>query len=212
MTHITIMGNKPSEIAPLKENELRVFASSTNFTHEQIQLIYQHFIRISAARKDDGVVDYDEFLQLTRKEDNLLSRSIFDSIDSNSDKVINFKEFVTFLSVFKSGWPEEKKQYAFKIFCDEDGKTISKKRMTALTKEILVGNANESYFVLDDQEVKELLDSTFCSYADENVITFDEFSKMVDNNPFFLKWLEIEIPETVQKKNSKRCFVCSSYK
>ena len=103
------MGNKSTieENSSLLPNELQDFSNITNFSDEALIKLHNHYKRISSLQTDDGVIDYAEFSEIISRDNNM-TKKIFNAIDINKDGVINFREFIKYLSVFTNGSEEDK--------------------------------------------------------------------------------------------------------
>jgi Ca2+-binding EF-hand superfamily protein len=55
------MGVTNTKIKCLKSNELLEFSKVSTFTSEEINDLYLFFNQLSKAKRDDGVIDYEEF-------------------------------------------------------------------------------------------------------------------------------------------------------
>ena len=91
------MGNGKSKSTMLKDTELNEFKNLTSFSNEIVIKLHNHYKHFSSVQIDDGVIDYSEFCALISRQ-NELTKRIFNSIDINKDGVINFREFIKFIS------------------------------------------------------------------------------------------------------------------
>lgn len=57
------MGVSNTKVKCLKSNELVEFSKVSTFTSEEINDLYLYFNQLSKSKKDDGVIDYEEFCQ-----------------------------------------------------------------------------------------------------------------------------------------------------
>ncbi|RLN45705.1 hypothetical protein BBJ28_00018497, partial [Nothophytophthora sp. Chile5] len=88
----------------LGDAEVAEFASSSNFTVDEVVALHAHYDLISSAVRDDRLIDRSEFqtaLGFTVKESLYVDR-IFQLFDSNSDNFISFSEFLQSVSVLSS--------------------------------------------------------------------------------------------------------------
>src|SRR5690349_14645268 len=116
----------------LKNSELIDFHNMSSLPNEILISLHKHFAYFSSVLNDDGMIDYEEFCQMLNKNDNLLCRRIFNAIDLNKDKKINFREFLKFFSCFMTGSYDEQISLSFKIFCKDDNKYIDKNLMFSI--------------------------------------------------------------------------------
>ena len=108
------MGNGKSKSTMLKDTELNEFKNLTSFSNEIVIKLHNHYKHFSSVQIDDGVIDYSEFCALISRQ-NELTKRIFNSIDINKDGVINFREFIKFISIFINGSLEEQIKLSFNI-------------------------------------------------------------------------------------------------
>ncbi len=55
------MGVGNTKIKCLKSNELVEFSKVSTFTSEEINDLYLYYNQLSKSKKDDGVIDFEEF-------------------------------------------------------------------------------------------------------------------------------------------------------
>ena len=101
----------------------------TSFPNDIVNDLHSLFNSYCNLVKDDGVLDYEEFLLMINKPDGTLTRQIFKGLDNNKDNQINFREFVKFISCFVNGTNDEKANLTFKIFANEETKLIEKNKI-----------------------------------------------------------------------------------
>lgn len=93
------MGSRPSA-NNLKEVEIFEFSKVSTFTPKEINDFFLYYRLWSSSQKDDGVIDYPEFLSALHLQDCALSKRLFMLFDTNNDNVINFREFLIAFSSF----------------------------------------------------------------------------------------------------------------
>ena len=93
------MGSRASGKS-LKEVEIFEFSKVSTFTPKEINDFFLYYRLWSSSQKDDGVIDYGEFLSALKLKDCAFSQRLFALFDSNNDKVINFREFLVAFSNF----------------------------------------------------------------------------------------------------------------
>lgn len=103
----------------LSDDQVAAFASSSNFTPDEVVALHVHYDLISSAKRDDGLIDRSEFqtaLGFTVKESLYVDR-IFQLFDTNNDNFISFDEFLQSVSVLSSkGSTAEKVKCASSLF------------------------------------------------------------------------------------------------
>eukprot|EP00300_Choanocystis_sp_HF-7_P013954 c18516_g1_i1.p1 GENE.c18516_g1_i1~~c18516_g1_i1.p1 ORF type:complete len:178 (-),score=51.74 c18516_g1_i1:36-569(-) len=166
------MGANQSQLSP---QELKAMQQETHFTDEEIKRLYRRFRKLD---KDlTGTITKDDFLGLPELAMNPLVDRVVAIFDVNHDESINFKEFITALSVFSAqGSREEKLKFAFKIYdIDGDG-FISNGELFQVLK-MMVGTN------LTDVQLQQIVDKTIIE-ADldkDGMISWSEFENIVQD-------------------------------
>lgn len=204
------MGSGKSKSTILKETELNEFKNLTSFSNEIVIKLHNHYKRFSSVQIDDGVIDYSEFCTLISKQ-NELTKRIFNSIDVNKDGVINFREFIKFISCFIHGTQEEQIQISFKIYCAENNNFIDKETMLVILKEIMTEDKNLSYF-FDEKTIERIINYTFSIYEnEENCIKYENYKALIQKHPRILSWLKVDLDKIkCIKEDDKEKFRCFS--
>eukprot|EP00761_Pharyngomonas_kirbyi_P013531 gb/GECH01013560.1/.p1 GENE.gb/GECH01013560.1/~~gb/GECH01013560.1/.p1 ORF type:complete len:178 (+),score=46.99 gb/GECH01013560.1/:1-534(+) len=166
------MGANASSLRP---EEIEEMQRGTNFSSKEIKRLYKRFKKLD--KDGSGTITSDEFMMIPELAVNPLVKRVISIFDANRDDSVNFKEFISALSVFSvRGGQEEKLKFAFKIYdIDGDG-FISNGELFQVLK-MMVGNN------LSDVQLQQIVDKTILE-ADEDKdgkISFDEFSKVLAN-------------------------------
>jgi Ca2+-binding EF-hand superfamily protein len=203
------MGGGKSKSTILKDTELNEFKNLTSFPNDIVIKLHNHYKHFSSVQIDDGVIDYSEFCALINRQ-NELTKRIFNSIDVNRDGVINFREFIKFISCFINGTNEEQIQLSFKIFSTDNNKLIDKKTICLLIREIMSNDKNLNSF-FDDNSVDIIVNETFSQYAsEENCINYDNYKALIQKYPRILIWLRVDLDKikSLKEENQEkfRCF------
>lgn len=222
------MGNRQlSEPPKLRRSELEEFSKQTLLLPTVIEKLYVHFFRISRSKTEDGVIDLSEFcLSIKKSETSMISERIFHMFDSNSDGVINFREFITGISAFSDSQDllvkenitmvavrmKEKIDLSIRIY---DLHSANKIYVRDLRK-ILESLVQERNFLnLSKKQIKKIVShsiSTEKTFEDENGKYWDQlgYTQMVMKNPKIFKWLSVDLEtikrESKQQRNSHKCF------
>ncbi|KAL1922409.1 uncharacterized protein VTP21DRAFT_9948 [Calcarisporiella thermophila] len=154
---------------------LEDMVNTTNFTAEEIQRLYRRFMKLD--KDGSGTIDKDEFLSIPQVANNPLASRMIDIFDEDGGGDVDFKEFITGLSIFSAkGNKTEKLRFAFKVYdMDRDG-YISNGELFLVLK-MMVGNN------LRDQQLQQIVDKTIME-ADKDQdgrISFEEFLAVVEN-------------------------------
>ena len=218
----------------LKIAEIQEFSKQSLFSSMLIEKLYGHFYRIASSQKDDGVIDFDEFCFIIQKAQNrsLAIERLFNLFDANHDGVINFREFIQGLSTFNipdsfevknnqhslisSAKLKEQIEVSFRIIDINNTKKIYMRDLASL----LISSLKENLYInLSNVQVELIIKNTFENQShgrDEygSFFSFDDYSKLVANNPSIVKWLsadtEIIIQEIYKKNNQKSRSKCIS--
>ena len=204
------MGSGKSKSTILKDTELNEFKNLTSFSNEIVIKLHNHYKHFSSVQVDDGVIDYSEFCSVISRQ-NELTKRIFNSIDVNKDGVINFREFIKFISCFIHGTLEEQMQLSFKIFCADSNKFIDKETLLAMLRESISDDKNLSQF-LDEKTLEKVVSNTFAQFEnEENCIKYENYKIMIQKNLKILSWLKVDLDKIkyVKEENNER-FKCFS--
>lgn len=209
------MGKRSSKhVASLLPNEISDFQNITGFTEEVLVKLHSHYRHFSSIQTDDGVIDFSEFCQMIQKEKNMTKR-IFNAIDTNKDGVINFREFVRFISCFINGSHEDKVRLSFKIFADDRTERISSHTMISLLTDISKQDSKRIGEFFDNTEISHSVDQTFRSCGKGDSMDFESYRSLVAKNSFILNWLKVDVEriregkfKKIQNSKSNVCFSC----
>eukprot|EP00026_Physarum_polycephalum_P015563 Phypoly_transcript_16276.p1 GENE.Phypoly_transcript_16276~~Phypoly_transcript_16276.p1 ORF type:complete len:202 (+),score=28.80 Phypoly_transcript_16276:62-667(+) len=177
----------------LTKKDITELVQQTHFSEDEIKKLHMHFKKISTSIHSDGVIDLAEFQQALGLKNSAFAERLFDVFDKNKDAVINFREFVSGLSVFcAKGTLDEKLQLSFRIYDhDEDG-FIDKDELMSMLRAIMFDNL---IFNLSEHHMQALVDSTF-KEADTNgdsKISYQEYRDLVNKHPTILNSLTLNL-------------------
>eukprot|EP00761_Pharyngomonas_kirbyi_P011762 gb/GECH01011788.1/.p1 GENE.gb/GECH01011788.1/~~gb/GECH01011788.1/.p1 ORF type:complete len:197 (+),score=63.60 gb/GECH01011788.1/:1-591(+) len=193
---------QPNSKTKLKRNELKKLAETTHFDVDEVQDLYDQFKNISASRSDDGVIDKKEFQQALGLQDSLFVDRMFSLFDEDKDSCIEFKEFLTGLSVFcEKGTIDEKLKFSFRIYDFDDDGCITKDELHRLLEASLVENS----LGLSKEQLQSLVDATFAE-ADtdgDGRISFEEYRVLVTKHPSMISNMTISSPIRKKDKTSQ---------
>ncbi len=207
------MGSKTSKETILNTSELNEFHNMTLFSNEILIKLHDYYKFFSAIQTDDGVIDFDEFCILVKKNDKNLTKRIFNAIDANLDGSINFREFIKFISVFINGSLDEQINISYKIFSNPLTKTIEVNTMCFLIKDVVTADDSLSKFFTDEL-IDMIVRKTFTSLGGnvDNPIEFELYRDMINKYPDIMKWLKVDLEKIKnsrieQKSKKKKCFL-----
>ncbi len=188
------MGNSKSNQTILKTSELNEFHNMTLFPNDVLIKLHDYYRHFSSIQTDDGVIDFDEFCILIRKDERNLSKRIFNAIDVNLDGSINFREFIKFISVFINGTLEEQISLSFKIFSNTDSKNIEVETMTTLLKDVVKTEESLLNFFYDTL-IDIIVKDTFLKIGGDlnKPINYEKYKEMIKLCPDILNWLKVDM-------------------
>lgn len=190
------MGGTKSKETTLKISELNDFHNMTLFSNEILIKLHDYYKHFSSIQTDDGVIDFDEFCIIIKKNDRNLTKRIFDAIDVNSDGSINYREFIKFISVFINGNFDDQIVWSYKIFSNPETKTIEIETMKNLIKDIVMAEESLCKF-FNNELIDMIVVETFKSICgqEENlqVINFELYKNMIIRYPSILSWLKVDL-------------------
>ncbi|RLN58578.1 hypothetical protein BBJ28_00019267, partial [Nothophytophthora sp. Chile5] len=167
----------------LSDAEVAEFASSSNFTVDEVVALHVHYDLISSAVRDDRLIDRSEFqtaLGFTVKESLYVDR-IFQLFDSDNDNFISFSEFLQSVSVLSSkGSTAEKTKFSFDLLdFDRDGKLSTQELLSMLEACIQENSINIPPECLATIVAKTMED---VDLDKDGFISFDEYRVMTEAN------------------------------
>jgi Ca2+-binding EF-hand superfamily protein len=192
---------KSKDSTNLKQSELNDFHNMTLFSSDVIIKLHDYYKHFSAIQTDDGIIDFDEFCLLLKKDDKNLTKRIFNAIDLNLDGNINFREFIKFISVFITGTFEEQITISYKIFSNPITKVIENETMCELIKDVVKAEDSLSSF-FDEEIIKTIVNETFKKIGgfQEKEINYENYKEMVKLYPDILNWLKVDIEKIKRVK------------
>jgi len=177
----------------LKKEELDELHKQTHFDPKELTAMYKQFRKETPS----GFIDKSEFKEVMKQMgvvDNFLQDLIFNVFDDDKDACIDFQEFVNALSVMTRGTPDEKLEFAFRMY-DINGKGyITKEEMTKIMDSFyklvgplvtFSGKKYESHQQLVE-EFFEQMDTT-----GEGKISLEEYKEGAQKNPDIIQGLKL---------------------
>eukprot|EP00696_Hemimastix_kukwesjijk_P002862 gnl/Hemi2/13502_TR4619_c0_g1_i1.p1 gnl/Hemi2/13502_TR4619_c0_g1~~gnl/Hemi2/13502_TR4619_c0_g1_i1.p1 ORF type:complete len:179 (+),score=80.73 gnl/Hemi2/13502_TR4619_c0_g1_i1:103-639(+) len=165
------MGANQSNLRP---EEIEAMQNECNFSQKEIRRLYKRFRKLD--KDNSGTITTDEFLSIPELAMNPLVQRVISIFDQKKDDNVNFKDFISALSVFSSrGDKEEKLKFAFKIYDIDNDSFISNGELFQVLK-MMVGNN------LSDVQLQQIVDKTILE-ADldrDGKISFEEFKNVLD--------------------------------
>lgn len=208
------MGIIKTKETTLKTSELNEFHNMTLFSHEILIKLHEYFKKFSSVKIDDGVIDYDEFCHIIKRNDIELTQRIFNAMDFNVDGTLNYREFIKFLSVFINGTLDEQISLSFKLFSDKEDKIIKYETMKLILADGVKADKNLSEFftaTVIDQMITETMKQINNGDSSIKTITFDQYKEMVKKYPQMIQWLKVDLnyiqkAKGINKQKKIGCF------
>ncbi|OMJ72190.1 hypothetical protein SteCoe_29424 [Stentor coeruleus] len=222
------MGNRQIQEAPkLRRSELEEFSKQSLLLPTVIERLYVHFYRISRSKTEDGVIDLSEFcLTIKKSETSVISERIFHMFDSNSDGVINFREFITGISAFSDNQDllvkenirmatirmKEKIDLSMRIFDLKNANKIYERDLIKILSSLM---QERNFLKLSKKQIKKVVKNTLSlekAQEDENGKYWDQqsYSQMVMKTPQIFKWLSVDLENIKREnkihRNAHKCF------
>ncbi|XP_028669389.1 guanylyl cyclase inhibitory protein [Erpetoichthys calabaricus] len=139
------------------------------------------------------------------------AEQIFRTLDSNGDDIVDFREYVTAISMLIQGSPEEKLRWSFKLYDKDKDGSITRSEMFEIMQAVYKMSVAASLTKVNPLTAEECTNRMFARLdKDKNaVISLDEFIEGALNDEWIHKMLECD-PNTVKvekaQKNSQALF------
>lgn len=164
----------------IKKNELMELSKITMFSADIIFTFHFFYQKFCSLRKDDGVIDFKEFLNSINFPDNTFTRHLFNAFDLNCNNSINFRDFIKFFSTFQTSNSSSQTKVTFKLFANPRTKTIDREIMETILSEAIQENTILNTYITKE-DIKNIIQETFDKYLS---ITSDKVNNK--NNPAIL--------------------------
>ena len=177
------MGNGAVKCSMIKKNELMELSKITMFNPDLIFTFNSFYQRFCTIKKDDGVIDYQEFLHCIDMPHSEFTEHLFYAFDQNCNNSINFREFLKFFSVFQNGNTLSQTKLSFKLFSNPHTKKIDKKTLIDILSSSIQSNDTLSSFITN-KDIENIVSNTFtqCSSLLSTINKNNTFSHLVHNN------------------------------
>eukprot|EP01036_Dinobryon_divergens_P022341 gene22342-30586_t len=168
------------------------------FAPDEVKALWFHFNTISAF---SGTITRKQFQAAMLFRDSALLDRIFRAFDLNDDDQIFFEEYLSCLSsISTKSSREDKLHFSFKIFDFDGDNFVSASDLTA----IVAASLRERGLVISRPDIDFIVQKTFDDVKPkhEGMITFDEYKKVVGNNPHIISQLSINISSIIAEYSS----------
>ena len=119
------------------------------------------FNQLSKAKRDDGVIDYEEFCMAVGLKDGVYAQNLFKIFDTNDDKVINFREFILAFATFLNETIDKQIRLSFRLYDPLDKGSVRRETMVAILSDALKSGGLGTLHHLPDELIEEIVDETF---------------------------------------------------
>ncbi|MGH0117225.1 UNVERIFIED_CONTAM: hypothetical protein FKN15_046146 [Acipenser sinensis] len=169
-------------------------------------LLYRKFINECPS----GLITLHEFQRhfcdgTVGKESSEYAEQIFRTLDNNGDGIVDFREYVTAISLLIQGSPEEKLRWSFKL-CDKDKDgAITRSEMLEIMHAVYKMSLAASLTKSNPLTVEECTNWIFSRLDKDRhaVISLEEFIEGVLDNDWIREMLECD-PNTVKVERPQK--------
>lgn len=134
------MGGKSSKDILTKE-ELIMLYEDTGLDKTKLTELSRFFVK-------NGKIRYTQFLSITELKASILSKNLFDEINSAKNGVLNIRDIIKAYRIVEDGNLEfdEKMEFTFRLFCDKTSDRINYTSIESCYKE-LIGQFQHVYLL-----------------------------------------------------------------
>jgi serine/threonine-protein phosphatase 2B regulatory subunit len=194
------MGNQSS--SPTVEESFDVISARTKLSLEELSILKEQYNTLSGSITQDGVIDMAEFQACLGFKEAVTAARLFNCLDSNGDKKVDFSEFATGIAICagKLGLDAMIK-LSFKLYDLDSNGYIDRSELLKMLKAAMMESAT---LELNEKQMSEIVDQTFSMVAQHpDRITMEEYSNMVHENHSLLSLFSVDVAQFRANKASK---------
>ncbi|KAI9208655.1 putative FRQ1-regulator of phosphatidylinositol-4-OH kinase [Polychytrium aggregatum] len=185
------MGGSTSKLSPELLVELQ---KSTHFDKKEIQQWYRGFIKDCPK----GSLNLEQFKEMYKQyfpfgDSSTFAELMFAVFDENQDRLIDFKEFLTALSITSKGQMDEKLQWAFRLYDQNNDGYISYDEMLVVVGSIykMMGGVTKLSSEEDTPEKRVRNIFRLMGVSPDGQISIQEFHKGAKEDETILQSLQL---------------------
>eukprot|EP00005_Dracoamoeba_jomungandri_P001938 CAMPEP_0174261552 /NCGR_PEP_ID=MMETSP0439-20130205/11494_1 /TAXON_ID=0 /ORGANISM="Stereomyxa ramosa, Strain Chinc5" /LENGTH=1028 /DNA_ID=CAMNT_0015346041 /DNA_START=22 /DNA_END=3108 /DNA_ORIENTATION=- len=159
-------------------------ASRTHFSAEELQRLYSSWRKQAQPDGNIGRKEFEAGLKSMGITDPLVLEQNFSAFDVNKDGKINFREFVTGLSVVQKGTMEERLKFLFNAYDVDGSGTLTIDEVYNIFKSSLASSGQK----VDEKELQQIVQDCFAQIDTNNdgELDYEEFKKAVQNQTLMI--------------------------
>ncbi|XP_064417097.1 guanylyl cyclase inhibitory protein [Latimeria chalumnae] len=133
------------------------------------------------------------------------AEQIFRTLDNNGDGIVDFREYVTAISMLIQGTPEEKLRWSFKLYDKDKDGSITRSEMLEIMQAVYKMSLAASLTKVDPLTAEECTNRIFVRLDKDKdaVINLQEFTEGALDDEWIRKMLECD-PNTVEVERPQK--------
>ncbi|XP_032899993.1 recoverin [Amblyraja radiata] len=200
------MGNSKS--GALSKDILEDLKLNTKYTEDELAIWYQTFLK----ECPNGKITMAQFQKIYSgffpdTDPKEYAQHVFRSFDTNSDGILDFKEYIIALHLTSSGKTSQKLEWAFSLFDVDGNGTINKTEILEIVKAIFkMINEDELKTLPEDENTPEKrADKIWDNFGkkENDKLSEDEFIQGTLENNEILRMIQLE-PNTIKEKLKRK--------